>query len=82
MGDVAHQPVDQVLGVHRHLPLSLRVLTTLHDCAIAGDVVWAPGVDGALVLGMRGGDFILDIGPDFSIGYLTHDGELVTPSRA
>ena len=45
---------------------------------LGGDVVWAPGLDGALVLSMRGGDFTLDIGQDFSIGYTAHDGELVT----
>lgn len=43
-----------------------------------GDVVWAPGLDGALVLSKRGGDFILDVGQDFSIGYTRHDAELVT----
>lgn len=45
---------------------------------LGGDVVWAPGLDGALVLSTRGGDFILDVGQDFSIGYTRHDGELVT----
>ena len=45
---------------------------------INGDVVWAPGLDGALVLSKRGGDFILEIGQDFSIGYTRHDVELVT----
>ncbi len=34
-----------------------------------GPVVWAPGVDGAVVLSQRGGDFELTIGEDFSIGY-------------
>ena len=43
-----------------------------------GDVVWAPGLNGVLVLSMRGGDFTLDIGQDFSVGYTAHDGELVT----
>lgn len=45
---------------------------------LGGDVVWAPGLDGALVVSKRGGDFILDVGQDLSIGYLQHDAELVT----
>lgn len=45
---------------------------------LGGDVVWAPGLDGALVVSKRGGDFILDIGQDLSIGYVRHDAELVT----
>ncbi|MGH4013847.1 MAG: family 1 encapsulin nanocompartment shell protein [Pseudonocardiaceae bacterium] len=45
---------------------------------LGGDVVWAPGLDGALVLSKRGGDFVLDVGQDFSIGYTRHDAELVT----
>ncbi len=34
-----------------------------------GPVVWAPAVDGAVVLSQRGGDFELTIGEDFSLGY-------------
>ncbi|MEO9107458.1 MAG: family 1 encapsulin nanocompartment shell protein [Pseudonocardiaceae bacterium] len=45
---------------------------------LGGEVVWAPGLDGALVLSKRGGDFVLDVGQDFSIGYTRHDAELVT----
>ena len=43
-----------------------------------GPVVWAPAVDGAVVVSLRGGDFELVVGQDFSIGYLTHDAESVT----
>jgi uncharacterized linocin/CFP29 family protein len=42
-----------------------------------GPVVWAPAVDGAVVVSLRGGDFELTIGEDFSIGYLSHDGTSV-----
>lgn len=45
---------------------------------LGGDIVWAPGLDGAVVLSKRGGDFVLDVGQDFSIGYSRHDAELVT----
>jgi len=40
---------------------------------IEGPIVRAPAVDGAAVLSMRGGDFELVIGEDFSVGYLDHD---------
>lgn len=43
-----------------------------------GPVVWAPGMDGSLVLSMRGGDFRLTVGQDFSIGYRSHDADTVT----
>lgn len=39
---------------------------------VYGDVVWAPAIEGGLLLTTRGGDFELDIGQDFSIGYLHH----------
>lgn len=45
---------------------------------LGGDIVWTPGLDGALVMSKRGGDFILDVGQDLSIGYSRHDAELVT----
>jgi uncharacterized linocin/CFP29 family protein len=44
---------------------------------IDGPLVWAPGLDGAVVTSMRGDDFQLTVGQDFSIGYLDHDAERV-----
>ena len=44
---------------------------------VDGPLVWAPGLDGSLVLSMRGDDFQLTVGEDFSIGYLGHDHEKV-----
>jgi uncharacterized linocin/CFP29 family protein len=38
-----------------------------------GPVVFAPGIDGAVVVSQRGGDFELVCGQDFAIGYLHHD---------
>jgi uncharacterized linocin/CFP29 family protein len=37
-----------------------------------GPIVWAPAADGAVVMSLRGGDFELTVGQDFSIGYLDH----------
>lgn len=44
---------------------------------IDGPVVWAPAIDGAAVLSLRGGDFQLTVGRDFSIGYAGHAGTSV-----
>lgn len=46
-----------------------------HIRRIMGDgrTVWAPAIDGAIVLSERGGDYELQLGQDLSIGYLSHD---------
>ena len=44
---------------------------------VAGPLVWAPGVDGAVVVSLRGGDFLFDSGEDISIGYDHHDADAV-----
>jgi uncharacterized linocin/CFP29 family protein len=45
---------------------------------LGGPVVWAPAVDGAVVLSQRGGDFELIVGQDFSIGYRASDATAVS----
>ncbi|MPZ42241.1 MAG: bacteriocin [Betaproteobacteria bacterium] len=42
-----------------------------------GPIVWAPAADGAIVMSLRGGDFELAVGQDFSIGYLDHTATTV-----
>jgi uncharacterized linocin/CFP29 family protein len=44
---------------------------------IGGPLVWAPGVQGAVVLSQRGGDFLFDCGVDLSVGYDRHDFDTV-----
>jgi uncharacterized linocin/CFP29 family protein len=44
---------------------------------VDGPLVWAPGMDGGVVLSLRGGDFVLESGQDLSIGYLGHDADVV-----
>lgn len=44
---------------------------------VTGEILWAPAIDGALVLSCRGGDFDLQLGTDVTIGYLSHDAESV-----
>jgi uncharacterized linocin/CFP29 family protein len=42
---------------------------------IEGPLVWAPGVDGGVVVSQRGGDFLFEAGEDLSIGYDRHDAD-------
>jgi uncharacterized linocin/CFP29 family protein len=42
-----------------------------------GPIVWSPGVRGAVVLSLRGGDFLFESGQDLSIGYADHDADTV-----
>jgi uncharacterized linocin/CFP29 family protein len=44
---------------------------------LGGPLVWAPGVEGAVVVSLRGGDFLFEAGEDLSVGYDHHDGEAV-----
>lgn len=44
---------------------------------LEGPIVWAPGVSGAVVLSLRGGDFVFDCGQDLSLGYDSHDEQVV-----
>jgi uncharacterized linocin/CFP29 family protein len=44
---------------------------------IGGPLVWAPGVRGAVVVSLRGGDFLFECGEDLSVGYEDHDADTV-----
>jgi uncharacterized linocin/CFP29 family protein len=44
---------------------------------LGGPIVWAPGVDGAVVLSVRGGDYLFESGQDLSVGYDSHDADAV-----
>jgi uncharacterized linocin/CFP29 family protein len=44
---------------------------------LGGPVVWAPAIDGAVVVSTRGGDFQLTCGEDMALGYLSHEPETV-----
>ncbi|HEY1852949.1 MAG TPA: family 1 encapsulin nanocompartment shell protein [Solirubrobacterales bacterium] len=44
---------------------------------IGGPIVWAPGVEGAVVVSLRGGDFLFESGQDLAIGYDHHDADAV-----
>ena len=44
---------------------------------VDGEIVWAPAIDGGVLLSCRGGDYEFRLGEDLSIGYLSHDAERV-----
>ena len=71
LGGEQYQQVAQT-AEHGGYPL----LEHLHKI-LDGPIVWAPGVGGAVVLSLRGGDFQFESGQDLSIGYTSHDGETV-----
>jgi uncharacterized linocin/CFP29 family protein len=52
------------------------LLEHLHKI-LEGPIVWTPGVKGAVVVSLRGGDFLLETGQDLSIGYDSHDADVV-----
>jgi len=56
-------------GTEDGYPILKRIERQLVD----GPVVWAPALDGAVMLSVRGGDFELTIGQDLSIGYAYHE---------
>ncbi|MBK0419614.1 bacteriocin family protein [Leucobacter sp. CSA1] len=43
-----------------------------------GPVQWTPGITGAVVLSLRGGDFLFESGEDLSVGYAGHTAESVS----
>ena len=45
---------------------------------VSPDDQTSPGVNGAVVLSMRGGDFDFQSGQDLSVGYESHDAESVS----
>lgn len=71
LGSEEHRRVAQT-AEHGGYPL-LDHLRQILD----GPIVWAPGVRGGLLISQRGGDFRLECGQDLSIGYDSHDAEVV-----
>jgi uncharacterized linocin/CFP29 family protein len=44
---------------------------------MGGPTVWAPGVRDAVLVSLRGGDYLFDCGQDLSVGYDAHDARVV-----
>lgn len=70
LGEKAYQAVsggdDEGYPIRKHI-----------ESLIDGKLVWAPATEGAFIVTMRGGDLVLELGQDFSIGYLSHTAETV-----
>jgi uncharacterized linocin/CFP29 family protein len=54
----------------------ILVFDHLHQI-LGGPIVRAAGIVGAVVLSLRGGDFLLECGQDLSVGYDHHDADVV-----
>lgn len=64
-------------GLHTTFsPGGYPVLRLVEDL-VDGPIVWAPAIDGAVLMSTRGGDFELTVGQDISIGYDKHDDQRV-----
>ena len=44
---------------------------------LGGPVVWVAGLEGGIVLSLRGGDYVMECGQDLSIGYHSHSAAAV-----
>ncbi len=44
---------------------------------LGGPIEWVPGIQGGVVLSLRGGDYVLEVGEDLAIGYASHTAETV-----
>jgi uncharacterized linocin/CFP29 family protein len=71
LGPEAHE--DLLKATHRGV---FPVVEHVKD-EIDGPIVRAPILDGGLLVSMRGGDFELTVGQDFSIGYSNQTAQVV-----
>ncbi|UQA61113.1 family 1 encapsulin nanocompartment shell protein [Polyangium aurulentum] len=60
-------------GTEDGYPILKRIERQLVD----GPVVWAPAIEGAVLMSVRGGDFELTVGQDLSIGYAYHERQKI-----
>ena len=60
-------------GAEDSYPIRKRIEQQIID----GPIIWAPSIDGAVLLSTRGGDFELTVGQDLSIGYAFHERHTV-----
>lgn len=60
-------------GDRRGYPLRRRVQEM-----IGGDIVWSPVLTDGVLVSRRGGDFLMTVGQDLSVGYQTHQAEHIT----
>jgi uncharacterized linocin/CFP29 family protein len=70
-------PILPIPDDYQEYPHSIAEATRLLRKLVDGPLVWAPAVNGAVVLSLRGGDFELTIGRDLSIAYQSHTDKVV-----
>ena len=70
LGTRPYQLLQQ--GDQRGFPLNQRVSGLL-----GGRIIWSPAIDGGILLSGRGGDFQFTLGQDLSIGYTSHEGDMI-----
>lgn len=70
LGNTPYQTV--MAGDERGFPLKKRI-----EDIIRGDLRWSPVVKGGVLMSRRGGDYLLTLGQDFSIGYTNHTSDTV-----
>lgn len=63
-------------GLHKTLDGGYPVIEHVRRL-LDGPIISAPAMDGAVVMSLRGGDFELTVGQDFSVGYLEHTAATV-----
>lgn len=66
------------VAVQRRTETGATLTQHLRTILDEGPIVWAPGVDLAVVVSQRGGDLALVSGQDLSIGFRTADAQAVT----
>lgn len=65
LGTEPHQRV--MAGDQRGYPLRRRL-----EGILQGGILWSPALEGGVLFSAREGNFLLTVGQDFSIGYVTH----------
>lgn len=70
LGDVPYQKI--MTGDNRGYPLKKRI-----QDMIRGDLLWSPVIKGGVLVSKRGGDYLITVGQDFSIGYTSHNQDSV-----
>ncbi|MFO7867602.1 MAG: family 1 encapsulin nanocompartment shell protein [Candidatus Aminicenantes bacterium] len=70
LGNIPYQTV--MIGDERGYPLKKRIQEI-----IQGELRWSPAVKGGILISRRGGDYLLTVGQDFSIGYTAHTSDEV-----
>jgi len=76
-------PYVLVLGTNAYKAVSRAtedghpVRKNIERQVLNGQIIHAPALDGGLVTSTRGGDFVLTLGQDLSVGYASHDKERV-----